>query len=151
MINSFSGEYAFLSNFYPSPIEVQVDDDVILTAPTVEHYFQYMKTPSDEEGIDILMAATPGAAKRLGKKCYLRKDWEQIKDVVMYNALQKKFTDPELRAKLIATGDEFLVEGNYWNDTYWGVCDGKGQNKLGQLLMKVREECIRLESKNIAD
>ena len=142
MINQFSGEYAFLSNFYPSPLTFK-DGEEEFVAKTVEHYFQYMKTPSMEEGIEILNAATPGEAKRLGRKCYLRKDWDNIKYEVMYRALKMKFKDPELRAKLLATGDEFLVEGNAWGDRYWGVCGGRGLNKLGQLLMIVREECRR--------
>ena len=140
MIDSFSGDYAFLSNFYPSPIVVHITANDTAIAPTVEHYFQYMKTLSDEEGFDILAAATPGEAKRLGRKCNLRKDWESIKDFVMLDALRDKFSDPELKAKLLATGNEFLVEGNHWGDTYWGVCNGKGRNMLGSLLMKVREE-----------
>jgi ribA/ribD-fused uncharacterized protein len=140
MIDSFSGDYAFLSNFYPSPIVIHITKEDTVIAPTVEHYFQYAKTPSAEEGFEILAAATPGEAKRLGRKCNLRKDWESIKDFVMLDALRDKFSDPELRAKLLATGDEFLVEGNHWGDTYWGVCNGKGRNMLGSLLMKVREE-----------
>jgi predicted NAD-dependent protein-ADP-ribosyltransferase YbiA (DUF1768 family) len=74
MIDRFDGEYAFLSNFYPSPIEVWVNEEIHLIAPTAEHVFQYLKTPSEEEGIDILMAQTPVQAKRLGRKCLLRKD-----------------------------------------------------------------------------
>ena len=140
MIDKFDGEYAFLSNFYPSPIPVQFDEDIIINAPTVEHLFQYMKTQSDEEGIAILQAQTPGQAKRLGRKCHLRKDWEEIKDEVMYRSLKYKFEIPELRELLLATDNEELIEGNYWNDTYWGICNGIGQNKLGKLLMKVREE-----------
>ena len=58
----------------------------------------------------------------------------------MLTGLRKKFADPELRNLLLATGDEELIEGNYWGDTYWGVCNGVGQNKLGKLLMQVREE-----------
>ena len=139
MINRFEGEYFFLSNFYPSPIVIRNGEDEFI-AKTVEHYFQYMKTPSEEEGLGILIAKTPGEAKRLGCKCYLRKDWEQVKDEVMLTALRKKFTIPELKKKLIATGDEELIEGNSWRDTYWGVCEGVGQNKLGKLLMQVREE-----------
>lgn len=139
MINKFEGEYFFLSNFYPSPIVIKDGEDKFI-AKTVEHYFQYMKTPSMEEGIGILAANTPGKAKRLGRECHLRKDWEQIKDKVMLTALRKKFTIPELKKKLIATGDKELIEGNWWRDTYWGVCEGVGQNKLGKLLMQVREE-----------
>lgn len=140
MIDKFEGKYAFLSNFYPSPIEVWIDEEVHLTAPTAEHVFQYLKTPSEEEGIDILMAQTPGQAKRLGQKCLLRKDWEEVKDHAMLSVLRAKFANPELKEKLIATGDVELVEGNHWNDTYWGVCNGIGKNMLGKLLMQVREE-----------
>ena len=139
MINKFEGEYFFLSNFYPSPIVIKDREDEFI-AKTVEHYFQYMKTPSMEEGAGILSANTPGEAKRLGRKCHLRKDWEQVKDEVMLTALRKKFTIPELKKKLIATGDKELVEGNLWHDCFWGVCEGVGQNKLGKLLMQVREE-----------
>ena len=86
------------------------------------------------------MAQTPGQAKRLGRKCLLRKDWEEAKDHAMLSVLRAKFANPELKEKLIATGDVELVEGNHWNDTYWGVCNGIGKNMLGKLLMQVREE-----------
>ena len=142
MINSFSGDYAFLSNFYPSPIPVLVDETELTfyNAPTVEHYFQYMKTISDEEGHGILAATTPGEAKRLGRKSQLRPDWENVKVQVMRDALRLKFSNPQLKSKLLSTGNEFLVEGNHWNDTFWGVCEGKGRNMLGFLLMEIREE-----------
>ena len=58
----------------------------------------------------------------------------------MLSGLRIKFKNPELRSLLLATGNEELVEGNWWRDTYWGVCEGVGQNKLGKLLMQVREE-----------
>ena len=142
MINSFSGDYAFLSNFYPSriPILLEEREKTFFNAPTVEHYFQYMKTLSDEEGHAILAAPTPGQAKRLGRKCQLRPDWEQVKVQVMRDALLLKFKQPEFKSKLLSTGNEFLVEGNDWNDTFWGVCGGKGRNMLGYLLMEIREE-----------
>lgn len=137
MINNFAGEYAFLSNFYPSPIAY---DNSKIIYPTVEHYFQAMKTFQTNEHEAIRTAATPSEAKRLGRHCTLRTDWERVKDGVMLRALRMKFRDPKLRELLLATGNEFLVEGNHWNDTYWGVCEGKGRNKLGQFLMQVREE-----------
>lgn len=65
---------------------------------------------------------------------------EDIKLQVMEKALRLKFQNPELRKKLIATGDKELVEGNPWGDRYWGVCNGSGKNKLGKLLMKIRKE-----------
>ena len=42
--------------------------------------------------------------------------------------------------KLLGTGDTYLEEGNTWNDTFWGVCNGVGENNLGRILMEVREE-----------
>lgn len=135
MINSFEGEYAFLSNFYEHPIS-----NGVITFPTNEHYFQAMKTLEDDERLAIARAATPGQAKRMGRSVNLRPDWESIKMDVMETAVRIKFTDPELAAKLIATGDEELIEGNWWNDTFWGVCNGVGENHLGKILMKVRAD-----------
>ena len=59
----------------------------------------------------------------------------------MYDICFKKFSQSEeLKKKLLDTGDQELIEGNYWNDTFWGVCEGKGQNHLGKILMQIREE-----------
>ena len=136
MIGTFDGEYAFLSNFYPSFI---TDEDYI-TYPTVEHYFQAMKTLDTGVRFYIAIQATPGQAKRLGRRLDLRPDWEFIKDSIMEEALRMKFSNPKLRKALLNTGDEYLEEGNTWGDQYWGVCNGVGKNKLGKLLMKIRQE-----------
>ena len=141
MINSFDGEFAFLSNFFPSPITF---DEI--TFPTVENWFQAWKTEVPAEFRAIATAETPGRAKRLGRKCMLREDWEEVKEQVMEDGLRLKFADPELKAKLIATGDQYLEEGNTWHDNYWGVChcikcqDIMAKNHLGKLLMKLRTE-----------
>ena len=141
MINCFDGEFAFLSNFYPSKI-----DDSYFDYPTVEHYFQAAKTLDLEKRAEIAAADTPGRAKRLGRKVKLRLDWEEIKDQVMLEALRKKFEIPALREKLLATGNKKLIEGNTWHDNTWGDCycerckDIKGQNRLGKILMQIREE-----------
>ena len=135
MIDKFEGEYAFLSNFYLSKI-----NDSYLDYPTVEHYFQAAKTLDLEKRAEIAAADTPGQAKRLGRKVALRPDWEEVKDQVMLEALRKKFSDDKLRSMLLATGEEYLIEGNTWGDKYWGVCGGIGLNHLGKLLMQVREE-----------
>lgn len=135
MIDKFRGKYWFLSNFYESPIE-----DENITYPTVEHYFQAQKTLNREEKLKIAKATKPAKAKKMGRQVNLRKDWEDIKLQVMEKALRLKFQDPTLRKKLIATGDEELIEGNPWEDRYWGVCNGSGKNKLGKLLMKIRKD-----------
>jgi ribA/ribD-fused uncharacterized protein len=70
----------------------------------------------------------------------MRDDWNDIKIDVMRDLLQEKFSDDDLRELLLATGDAELIEGNTWNDYFWGVCLGEGQNWLGKLLMEVRKE-----------
>ena len=141
MIVEFDGDYAFLSNFYPSTI---YHDGI--TYPTNEHFFQAMKTLDISERKAIAAAETPGLAKRMGRNVKLRPDWEKIKVDVMRLGLILKFTDAELAQKLIATGDEELVEGNWWHDNTWGnchctACSRKGgRNLLGMLLMEVRKE-----------
>lgn len=142
MIGVFDGEFAWLSNFYESPIA----DEEGIVYPTVEHYFQAMKTLDSSERFNIAIQPTPGKAKRCGRKVNLRPDWEEVKEEIMFIALRKKFSNPILKAKLLATGNEYLEEGTTWHDNEWGVCrcercqDILGKNKLGKLLMKLREE-----------
>ena len=84
-----------------------------------------------------------GQAKRLGRRVELRSDWETVKIEIMRQVLKSKFThNPELREKLIATGNTELIEGNNWNDRFWGVCRGVGKNHLGKLLMEIRAELV---------
>ena len=134
-IDSFQGEYRWLSNFWSSPIEYEG-----IKYPTVEHAYQAQKFQSNENKRRIAELKTPGEAKREGKEILLPPTWELIKDSIMEDLLRLKFKISELQEKLLITGDVELVEGNTWNDTYWGRCRGIGQNKLGKLLMKIREE-----------
>lgn len=143
MINCFDGEFAFLSNFYTSPFE---DPETGAVFPTMEHYFQAMKADIRLDYFTIAAAPTPGKAKRLGRQCVLRRDWEKVKEQVMENGLRLKFADPELRKMLIATHPHELVEGTTWHDNEWGNCSCErcknipGKNKLGKILMKLRAE-----------
>jgi N-glycosidase YbiA len=136
-IKRFTGEFEFLSNFYPSWVRL---DGIVYW--TVEHAFQASKTLASElrKPFAMNMGTTPARAKRMGRALELRTDWEQVKIGIMHNLLRQKFTTGTLRNKLIATGDMELVEGNTWGDTYWGVCKGVGENHLGKLLMLVRDE-----------
>jgi ribA/ribD-fused uncharacterized protein len=109
---------------------------------SAEHAYQSEKTIDELERETIYRAAHPAEAKRLGQKKHLHHlvpDWDSLKSSIMLMVLYAKFEDSDLRAKLLATNDEKLVEKNWWNDTYWGVCNGKGKNVLGNLLMEVRE------------
>lgn len=133
-IDSFSGEYGFLSNFSPSEVVWMGD-----RFPTVEHAYQAAKSRDVIVRRSFAYIETPGEAKRQGRKVQIRDDWESIKINVMRTLLIQKFRDPVLRAKLKATAPHELIEGNWWNDTFWGVCRGIGKNNLGKLLMEIRD------------
>ena len=138
MINNFkTPPYKFLSNFYPATVSLTEGGMIYRT---VEHAYQAAKTLDLEAREKIQWEISPGKAKRLGKSLVIREHWDEMKLDVMYRLLLQKFSIYELRCKLLATGDEELIEGNWWGDTYWGVCRGKGENNLGKLLMKIRSE-----------
>lgn len=135
-ITSFTGRYRFLSNFYE--VEIWFGGRQY---PTVEHAYQAAKTDNVEVKRKIQRAPTPGRAKALGKRAPLVANWDLLRLETMEYLLRQKFKDPTLRKKLIDTGDARLVEGNTWNDTFWGQCPvGTGMNHLGKLLMSIRRE-----------
>ena len=141
MIVEFENEYAFLSNFYPSPF---IHDGI--EYPTVEHFFQAAKTLDIQKRKAIAAAKTPDLAKRMGRSVQLRSDWEKVKVYYMELGLRLKFANKDLAEKLLATGDEELIEGNWWCDQTWGSCNcpkhirTPGRNLLGILLMELRKE-----------
>lgn len=88
----------------------------------------------------IRACKTPAEAKRMGRKVRIRDDWGLTKEAIMLDLVRQKFRDPLLARMLIDTGNVYIEETNTWGDTYWGVCDGNGLNKLGNILMQVRNE-----------
>lgn len=134
-ITSFTDNNSFLSNFYYHN-----------RLATVEHYYQAAKTNDPSWAARILLADTPGAAKRLGRRAPLTDEWEEVKVDVMYGLLLVKFTDERQSWRLLATGKTTLIEGNTWGDTFWGQCPlGHGQNILGELLMNIRAVLQEME------
>jgi ribA/ribD-fused uncharacterized protein len=134
-INFFRGRYDFLSNFYVREIVYNG-----FTYKSTEHAYQAAKA-IDPLIHDVIAAAdTPGQSKKLVRKIQIREDWAEVKDKIMLDVLRLKFKHYDLRSKLLATGNATLIEGNTWGDVYWGVCEGKGLNMLGKMLMQVREE-----------
>ncbi|MBI5957344.1 MAG: NADAR family protein [Chloroflexi bacterium] len=131
-------EYACFSNFSPHGFEL---DGVYW--PTVEHYFQAQKFAGTAYVDQIRQAKSPKQAKTLGRRrdWPLRADWEKVKLDIMKQSVRRKFeTHPDIRAVLMSTGDEDLVE-NAPNDYFWGAGRfGTGQNRLGKILVQVREE-----------
>jgi hypothetical protein len=134
IIEGFTEEpYTFMSNMYILP------QPIFTLYHSSENFYMAMKTEDKGERI-VISKLTPAKSKRYAKTLELREDWEDIKVEVMRAALNMKFRIPELKEKLLATEFAYLEETNWWNDTFWGVCKGEGENMLGKLLMQVREE-----------
>ena len=132
----FQDEFRFLSNFYERPIEYQ---GVFYRCAEAA----YQASKFSEEDYQRKFENLDGAqSKRLGKSAHwsFRKDWEQIKVSVMKEILKAKFQDKFLALLLLSTDGIDLVEVNTWNDRFWGICHGRGENQLGKLLMELREE-----------
>ncbi|MGL5874535.1 MAG: NADAR family protein [Xenococcaceae cyanobacterium] len=109
---------------------------------TSEHYFQAQKFVGTHHFEAIRQAKTPKQAAVMGRERSrpLRSDWEEIKDEIMKKAVLQKFeTHEDISKILLSTENESIVE-NAPHDYYWGCGkDGSGKNKLGQILMEVRE------------
>lgn len=142
-ITNFGGEYRLLSNF------ARHEDlpSVLWGYPTMEHYYQAMKTNDRNLRKSFLNPdLTPAQAKRLGRYLDLRPGWDDMKIDVMRVGLERKFTIPDCAFVLLYSEHHELVEGNTWHDNFWGDCtcpscdDQPGHNHLGILLMQIRDE-----------
>lgn len=153
MITRFEGRWVFLSNFHPITIEHQG-----IKYPTVEHYYVAMKCNNEQHFSGVMYTPVdfremiarmpyPGSVKKLGQKMRVRKDWDEKKVGFMRWGLEEKFKDEFLKEMLISTGDMYIIEGNLWHDNFWGSCTcekcgDKGENRLGKMLMEIRESAI---------
>lgn len=130
----FRDEYWFLSNFYPVEIECAG-----LKFKCVEAAFQAYKCANIEDRKKFINL-NGAEAKKLGRKVPMRKDWEDIKVKVMYRLVMQKFNRNPLLLDRLKNIEGIIVEDNTWNDTFWGMCNGKGRNTLGVILTAVRNE-----------
>lgn len=140
----FRGSEWFLSNMYPCQIDYNG-----CRFSCVESAFQAQKDLARSHEFQTLNGKE---AKALGRKVQLRDDWESVKDDIMKDLIQVKFKDPKLADKLmtnptILAANGRIQEDNTWGDRYWGVCNGRGQNRLGQILMEQRAELLRERNK----
>jgi len=136
----FKGEKRFLSNMY--------DCNIIYKGKeygSSEHIYQAMKSENREYQEYIRTLDEPKKTKKeadrlLDETYEMREDWDEVKVALMEEILYLKFTqNPDLRDKLLAT-EGLIEEKNSWGDTFWGTCEGVGQNHLGRLLMKTRDK-----------
>lgn len=144
-ITEFKGAYGFLSNFAVAPVVYEG-----MLFPTVEHAYQAAKTLDWNSREEIRKAYSAGKAKQMGKRVQLRDDWKDVRLHIMEILLRQKFNVEPYRGLLLATGNTELIEGNWWNDTFWGVCRGKGENHLGKLIMEIRSQIYAGEASSKA-
>ncbi len=147
LVDQFKGRYGWLSNFHASPVVLGG-----VEFSTAEHLFNASKSLDRAEREHVRAAKTPAEAKRRGRRVTLRPRWDdQVRFDVMTMTVRAKFSDPQLRDLLLATGDALLIEGTgdakrAWHDQVWGQCGcdlhrpQPGGNHLGRTLMKVRAE-----------
>jgi len=130
-------EYNFLSNM------AEFDSPMVICGHrcnSSENFYQAMKS-EDPFIINKVLKMRPKKSKVFARHITIRKDWAEIKEQVMLVALRYKFkTSRYFRQELLKTGDRYIEETNDWKDHFWGVCDGKGKNRLGYLIMVVRDE-----------
>lgn len=144
-IKHFKGDYFFLSNMYPiEPFSIGK-----YTFKSTENFYMAMKFMDSQIRYDISLKSPREAKKWSSNKVKsdprnLRSDWHDIKLEVMEYALRHKFNQTKCRNLLLKTGNVELIEGNTWNDTFWGVDlkdpEEPGQNQLGRLLMMLRSK-----------
>ena len=153
MIEKFRGKHRWLSNFWAAP--VMLDG---LLYPTTEHAYQAGKTLDPQVRETIRRLPTAALAKRFGRRfgrsLQFWPGWnDAYRTQLMCALLKQKFEDPDLRRRLLDTGEEPLIESGHWHDVFWGRCScakcgGKGQNRLGILLAEIRAECRAKDAAN---
>lgn len=143
-ITVFKGEWKYLSNF--SPCKIEVLGHIFYS---VENAYQAHKCGYIRDRKKFV-SISPSEAKRLGNTVPRLNDWDKMKVRVMEHLLRQKFREPIYKELLLETGDALIEEGNYHWDRFWGICppdSGIGENMLGKLLMKIRDELVEDERK----
>lgn len=137
MIKEFQGDFRFLSNF--TDVELEFEGRIF---SSVEHAYMSAKS-DDKHWKEFCTQEIPaGTVKRKSKTVKLVDNWETKKLEVMEFLVRQKFNKQPFKNLLLSTGNQFIQEGNTWNDKFWGVClkTNQGENHLGKIIMKVREE-----------
>lgn len=134
-IKGFTGKYRWLSNFGEGEVVYKG-----ILFPHLENAYQAAKCDVDEHMLAFI-DMTAGEAKKYGRRVTIRADWNDVKLDIMEDLVRDKFTrNEDLKILLLATGDKYLEETNWWGDKFWGVHNGLGDNHLGKILMKIRNE-----------
>lgn len=171
-VYGFFDRHRYLSNFHLHPVEYEgiiypSNENAYHAAKIVPGMSQPTVLYNEEYVLltrELFTKFTSSEAKSFGRKANLRFDWLnelpqedqvtdsqgalilQVRDKIMYDLNVSKFQDPNLKAKLLETGELYLEETNWWKDDYWGVFEGKGLNKLGRILMLIRSKLAKKEA-----
>lgn len=139
VIREFQNQHRFLSNFWL----VVIDFEGHLYIST-EHAYQAAKTLDPVIRQQVRNVTHPGQVKKFARTIPLRSDWNVVKLGIMEQLQRLKYQNPELKKLLLSTYPDKIEEGNNWRDTFWGIDlkSGIGQNHLGKILMKIREELL---------
>lgn len=157
--NSRTPGYDWLSNFGPPLLRygayLPQHEPIVdwVEEISAEHLYHAAKATNARDKLIVMAAKSPKEAKAAGRQITCRPDWNDVKDAVQRNIIQRKLQHDWVRQKLLATKDAELVHATYWHDTYWGVCNcakhqGAGKNTLGKLWMEARD---RLRQKKVED
>lgn len=139
-INSFKGEYDFLSNRFPCSILWEG-----LQYRSAEAAFQASKCKNEKERKVFAGCSTDKAVLK-GKDLFPYPGWEDAQISIMESILQAKFEqNPALMRKLLETGSRILVNGNNKQETFWGIdlYSWIGENHLGRIIMNIRDKEIK--------
>lgn len=155
-IKGFTGEFFFLSNFFvrkqssglyyisDNQLGDEIIDSALVDGNSVEQLFQASKTLNKEAQKEFLECFTPMQARRIGVKVDTVKNWESKQLSVMERLITDKFSQNfDLKLKLVSLQDYNFINYNPIGDTYWGVYEDSGENHLGKILMRVRDNIIR--------
>ena len=139
----FHGSLDFLSNMYNCTVMYNG-----CTYKCAESAFQAQKCIKESEK-RLFVGINGFDAKRLGRKVSLKSNWEIEKLAIMEEIVRAKFLQNPILAKKLISLQGNIQEDNSWNDTFWGVCNGVGENHLGKILMKIRDELNSSSSINL--
>lgn len=147
MIYKFTGPFSWLSNWHRVPIPFEGR-----RYPSAYNAYQSAKSKSVKYKNTCQSTLSPYAMQFIAYNTLPRPDWELVKDNIMYTVLKIKFSIPKYRDLLLGTGEVYLLNGNRYNETYWGynLNTEQGYNKLGLMLMKIREELKDEEIQSLA-
>lgn len=144
MIDKFYGNYLWLSNF--SVCRIEYGGYVYKSVQSAYKAQKFEGTLLQKDRIKkIYTKIQANQAKVLGTILPARSDWEEVRIDIMKELLRIKFNQFPFKEQLLETGDEELIQGNYWHDITFGKCycqehKGEGQNILGKLIMQIREQ-----------